>query len=456
MFKGYLHFDRSLFSLTTSVGKISFIALFIPVLFENASTMILGTVNTAVISGFSENAAAAIGTCAPVITMFLLLQNVISMGAGVLISNRIGARELDAARQTAYSGAAVGIFCSAMFMPLAISLAPFIMLLQNLEGEILDIAIGYFRIRAMFFIPQGLVAYILAVLRCYGHTKYTFYAGVLNNLLNLMLSILAVSIPNTTPTDAANIMALGCGAATCITLLYVIFIYKRKGISFSRPDTLGSFWAYVGRILHIGVPSAISSMSFTLSQVVTTSFVAIIGGYALTAKVIFTQILSYAYLFSYSAGSANAILVGMRYGAKQYSEMCKMSKLLTKATSLINLAVSLSIIALRVPLVSAFSANESILALSLSVFAADILTEQGRAVSHVYEYALRAIGDVWATLGAILISCWLLGIGLAYICAIELGMGIVGCWIGLAADECFRGIFTYFRWKAVTKKLINN
>ena len=145
----------------------------------------------------------------------------------------------------------------------------------------------------------------------------------------------------------------------------------------------------------------------------------------------------------------------MRYGARQYAEMNKMTKLLTRVTSLINLIVSLSILIFRVPLVGAFSANESILSLALAVFAADILTEQGRAVSHVYEYALRAVGDVWATLGAILVSCWLLGIGLAYFCAIELGMGIVGCWIGLAADECFRGIFTYFRWKKVTKRLIN-
>ena len=102
-------FDRSVFSLSTPVGKVSFAALFLPILFENASTMILSTVNTAVISGFSENAAAAIGTCVPIITMFLLVQNVISMGAGVIISNRIGGGELRSARQTAYSGAAVGI-----------------------------------------------------------------------------------------------------------------------------------------------------------------------------------------------------------------------------------------------------------------------------------------------------------------------------------------------------------
>jgi Na+-driven multidrug efflux pump len=135
--------------------------------------------------------------------------------------------------------------------------------------------------------------------------------------------------------------------------------------------------------------------------------------------------------------------------------MDKMSKMLTRVTALINLAVSLTILIFRAPIVGAFSTNEGILALSLSVFAIDVFTEQGRAVSHVYEYALRAVGDVWVTLGAILVSCWGLGIGLAYICAIELDMGIVGCWIGLAADECFRGIFTYFRWKRISKKLIN-
>ena len=448
-------FDLSLFSVHSTVGKISFFSLFFPVLFENASTMILSTVNTAVISGFSENAAAAIGACTPVITMLLLFQNVISMGAGVIISNSIGAGRLDSARRISYSGAIVGMVCSLVLTPLAISLTPFIMQSQNLEGEIFTIAVRYFSIRAIFLVPQALVTYLLAILRCYGHTKYTFYAGLLNNVLNLILSILAVNIPKTTPTVAAGLMALGCGIATVISLVYVVLVFKRRGVIFLRPHTLSEFWSCVKRILNIGIPSAISSVSFTLSQVVTTAFIALVGGYALTAKVIFTQILSYAYLFSYSAGSANAILVGMRYGAGEYVEMDRMNRSLTRLTSLINFAVSLSILFLRGPLVKLFSNNGSILALSAVIFAADILTEQGRAVSHVYEYALRAIGDVWTTLGAILISCWVLGIGLAYVFAIPLEMGIVGCWIGLAADECFRGIFTYFRWKRVTKKLIN-
>jgi len=78
----------------------------------------------------------------------------------------------------------------------------------------------------------------------------------------------------------------------------------------------------------------------------------------------------------------------------------------------------------------------------------DILTEQARAVSHVYEYALRATGDVTPTMIVTLISCWVFSVGLAYVLSIVCKMGLIGCWIGLAIDEWIRAAYTYYRWKA--------
>lgn len=446
--------DPKLFKIDSAVGRVSFIALFLPILFEHVSSVVLNTVNTAVISRFSENAAAAIGACGPILSMLLIVQNVITLGSSVIISNSIGAEKLEDARKISFTGILVCLLCSFIIAPTVFLLTPIIMGVQNLEGEIFAIAVSYFRIRLIFLPIQALSSYILAVLRCYGHTKYTFYVGVLSNVLNLAFSVTAVLLPGATPHTAASIMAIGCGIASTISLICVIIVSKKKGVGFKRPDSLGVFGSFIKRILNIGIPSAISSMSFSLSQVVTTAFVALIGGYALTAKVIFTQILNYTYMFSYSAGTANSILVGMRYGAGEYVEMDKMNRALTRLTSLVNLTVSLLILLLRVPIVGIFSKNENILALAIGVFAVDILTEQGRAFSHIYEYALRAIGDVWVNLIALVCSCWMLGIGLAYVCAIQLNLGIIGCWIGLAADECFRGVFTYLRWKSVTKRLI--
>ena len=85
---------------------------------------------------------------------------------------------------------------------------------------------------------------------------------------------------------------------------------------------------------------------------------------------------------------------------------------------------------------------------ALWVFLVDILVEQARSISQIYEYALRATGDVMFSMVFIVSSCWIFSIGLSYVLAIRCGLGLVGCFIGLAIDEWVRTIVTYFRWKS--------
>lgn len=124
-----------------------------------------------------------------------------------------------------------------------------------------------------------------------------------------------------------------------------------------------------------------------------------------------------------------------------------MNMQLTRLTRIANLIISLTAIALRRQLLDFFTGSEAIIAISLGIFAADIVTEQARAISHVYEYALRAAGDVFFSMIILIISCWTFSIGLAYILAIKCGLGLIGCWIGLAVDESVRAAVTYLRWK---------
>ena len=39
------------------------------------------------------------------------------------------------------------------------------------------------------------------------------------------------------------------------------------------------------------------------------------------------------------------------------------------------------------------------------------VAEQARAVSQIYEYSLRAVGDVTFTTVTVIASCWLCGVG---------------------------------------------
>ena len=119
-----------------------------------------------------------------------------------------------------------------------------------------------------------------------------------------------------------------------------------------------------------------------------------------------------------------------------------------KLTVPINLSASLLVLIFRVQLLSLFTSDPTIIAMSFGVFLVDIIVEQARAVSHVYEYALRATGDIYFTTTCITASCFVFGIGLAYLLSITCGLGLVGWFIGLAADETTRAIATFFRWKS--------
>ena len=152
-------------------------------------------------------------------------------------------------------------------------------------------------------------------------------------------------------------------------------------------------------------------------------------------------------LFRSSFGNANSLLIGRLCGAGQLDHARRLNNAVVKFTIPANLLVSLLIILLREPILSLFTDNQLISDMALGILLVDLIVEQARAVSHVYEYALRAAGDVTKTMIVTLVSGWVFSVGLAYVLSIPCGMGLIGCWIGLAIDESIRAIFTFIRWQ---------
>ena len=442
-----IFFDKELFSVKSSVGDITLFSLMLPILFEYIMNSLQGTVNTAILSGYSENAAAAVGAANTVINVILLFGTVIAIGSTIVISNNIGAENMTKAKEVSFAAIAVSLFFAAIITPIMLFASKTILIRINLTGEILENALIYFRIRVLFFAVQSAISVLLALLKCYGYPKYTFIIGLLTNAVNLILNIYVIYFPRLSPIGGVYGVAAACCAANVIGLLAAVFTVKKTEIQAKPPNSPKALLTDACAILKLGIPSGLSSVSFTVSQMITTSFVALMGDYVLSAKIYYTNILSYVYLFSLSAGNANALLIGRRYGAGEFEKADKMNFLLCRLTGAVNLIISLSVLLLRRRLLGIFTDNGMIITLSLGIFVVDIITEQARAVSHVYEYALRAVGDVFFSMVVLIISCWVFSIGLAYVLAVKCGLGLIGCWIGLAIDETIRAAVTYFRWK---------
>ena len=79
-----------------------------------------------------------------------------------------------------------------------------------------------------------------------------------------------------------------------------------------------------------------------------------------------------------------------------------------------------------------------------------VFLEFGRTTNIVIINSMKASGDVKFPTMLAIFSMWGLSVLIAYILGIVLGMGLAGVWIGMAADEIFRGIVVFIRWKKGT------
>lgn len=453
--RSFFKFDKSLFSYTTSLGTVSLFSLMLPMVFESLSNNIQNLVNTAVLSGYSEDSVAAVGSTSTVLNLVTLLGTLVASGATVVISNRIGAEELENAKELSFTAIGVNVVVSLFIAPILILFAPTVASFLNLEGVVYSEAVTYLRIRMAFIGFTIVTSAVLGLLKCYGYPKYTFIVGLTVNAVNLLLNIFVIRFPEISPVTGVVGVAVSSGVASLAGLALALLFLKKAGIKLKATNSIKRFFQHTKAILRIGIPSGVSSASFSFSRIFTASFVAVIGSQAISANVYFTNILCNVFLIGISMGNANALLVGRCYGAGDFERADRMNAQLVKLTTVINLTVSLLVFALRKPLLSLFTNDEWTFNVAFGVFLVDILVEQARAISHVYEYALKAVGDVMFSMVVLIISCWTLSIGLAYVLAIPCKLGLLGCYIGLAADEWVRTVFTFFRWKSGKWKQLN-
>ena len=187
--KKFFAFDKSLFKMTTSVGTLSLFSLTFPMLFELIMNNMQGTVNTAVLSHYSEISVAAVGAVNTIVSVALLLGSVIAMGATVAVSNYLGAENVKKAREISFVSIIVCVGLAVIATPILYFLSENILGWLNLEGEIFREAKVYYGIRMCFLILNMSVSAYLALLKCYGFPKYTFFIGLLTNIINLALNV---------------------------------------------------------------------------------------------------------------------------------------------------------------------------------------------------------------------------------------------------------------------------
>lgn len=442
-------YDRELSAYVEDNGhKVTLFSLAAPIFLETMLRSMMNTVNTLILSRYTETAAGAIGTATTLLNFLMLLFTTIATGVTVIIVQNLGAGNRRRAGEAATLSVA---FCGIASLVVGVVMsffAPQLMAMMNLQGQQLKEAVEYFSVVCKFNVISSLITVLAAITRSYGKTRINFIIAVLMNGFNALFCAIVVFRPFETPlhgiTGVAVARVLAEATALCINILFV----RRMHIGFDVKAVLHPRWELIRQIFKFGIPSGIGSFSYSISSIVTTALVGSLGTMAITTKTYVGTISFYSTLVGAALGQATSILIGRNVGRGDMDRAYRLCLQSLKVALLCNAGFALVMFALTGPLFRLFfNASEEIVALARIIMGIDIIVEASRAMNNVEDNALRASGDVVFQAGVALTGCWCISVLFAFI-FVKLGLGLWGVWIAFAMDETIRAFVYLGRWRS--------
>lgn len=412
--------------------------------------MMLGAVDTIMLSQYSDESVAAVGVVNQIVMFAFLIFEVINIGTSVLCSQYLGAKMQKNMVQVVgvalLFNLVVGLLISAILHYGATTLLGW----MGLRPELLKYGIGYMQIVGAFAFFQAISFTISASLRSANKAIYPMLVTVLVNIMNIIGNYSLIFGKWGMPALGAEGAAISTSVARGVSMVVLFVILFRKHIprfplNYFRPFP----WVELKNLLKVGLPSAGENMSYSFSQVVITYFINILGNNALATRTYTVNIVMFVYLFAIAMAQGGAISIGHLVGQKKIRAAYLLGKYVMRLSILVSLVLSCIWAASGHFIFSMLTDNQEIIKMGVTIMIVDIIVEIGRAVNIYATNALRSAGDVNFPFYVGVAVQWTVSVGFSYLFGIYWGWGLVGMWCAFLLDENIRALLFVKRWNSM-------
>lgn len=434
---------------TVSIRK-ELTRLVIPIFIETLLIMMLGAVDTIMLSQYSDESVAAVGVVNQIVMFAFLIFEVINIGTSVLCSQYLGAKLRKKMVQVVGVSLLLNLVVGALVSLILHFGAATLLGWMGLRPELLKYGIGYMEIVGAFAFFQALSLTVSASLRSANKAIYPMLVTVLVNVLNIIGNYSLIFGKFGFPALGAEGAAISTSVARGVSMVVLFIILFRKHIpSFPRAWFRPFPWVELKNLMKVGLPSAGENMSYSFSQVVITFLINMLGNNALATRTYTVNIVMFVYLFAIAMAQGGAISIGHLVGQRKIRAAYLLGKYVMRLSILVSLVLSCIWAVLGHTIFSLLTDNEEIVRLGVMVMLIDIVVEIGRAVNIYATNALRSAGDVNYPFYVGLVVQWSVSVGLSYLLGIYWGWGLAGMWCAFLLDENIRAIIFVRRWNSL-------
>lgn len=413
--------------------------LIVPLVIEQFLAITVGMADTVMISYAGERAVSGVALVDLINVLLLNVFAAVSTGGAVVASQYLGKGDREkcckSASQLVLASGLISL--AIMAAVLAFKEKALALLYPSVEGEVMENAVVYLRIFAFSYPFLAVFNACAALFRSMGNSKLSMKVSAGMNLMNIAGN--AVLIFGFGMGAAGAAWASAASRAAACAVLFLLVLDRRRPI-FVQPRQIFS-WdrEMIGKILCIGIPNGVENGLFQLGRVMVVSIISGFGTVQIAANAVANNLDNMGCISGQAMSLAMVTVVGRCIGAGDYGQAEAYVKRMMKISYILG-AVSNGLVLLTLPLsLRLYSLTPETAELAALL----ILIHCGLGIflwpaAFTFPSALRAAGDVKATMAISVFSMLAFRVFLSVILGVYLGLGAVGVWMAMIVDWLFR------------------
>jgi putative MATE family efflux protein len=431
-----------------SIDYRQIIALFIPLLIDQAFLACLNLLNIAMISSSGVAAVSAVNMI-DTLNMFLIsVFAAMSIGGTVVVAQYKGSgNELMVSKAAASSISLGTSLACCISLLIIIFYSPILnFLFGTATAEVFAYAQIYLIGSSISYIGFSIVDSICGAMRGIGKTRVSLTISLIMNLSYVLLNIVFVSFLHMGVLG----MVISVNVARYSAALFALFFLVKldTNLHLRIKDMFAWNVSMLKKILYIGFPFAMEQMFFNGGKILTQVFIVSLGTYAMATNAISSSLAVLLLVPSNALCQTAVTVVGQCMGRRNIKDARKLTRSFLWLSSLSLLLMGLIVIPLFQPIVGLFHPPAEIVN---DIFIIILITSIVQIVlwpaSFLMPSALRAAGDSKFTSITSMLSMWLFRVTLGYILGITLGFGIIGVWVAMNCEWGVRGAIFLWRFR---------
>jgi len=335
----------------------------IPLALTSMLQQLFNATDVAVVGKFaSKQAMAAVGSNSSVISLLVNFFVGLSVGANVVIARNIGAKNMQKAKDAVHTAMMLAVICGLIVAVVGNIIARPIIGLLGVPDDVFDYSLAYLRIYFTGVPFIMLYNFEAAIFRSNGNTKTPLICLTIGGIFNVFANLFFVIVLGM----SADGVAIATVLANMISSL-MLFHFLRKDESEIKVErsSIGIDKNALSSIVKIGLPAALQSTVFSVSNLCVQSAVNSLGSDVMAASSAAFNIEIFVFFIINAFTQTLVTFVGQNYGAGNFKRCREVVRKTLFVSWAITMVASIIMLLTMRPVLGLFTSEADIIEIAV-------------------------------------------------------------------------------------------